>query len=141
MPLGLDDIDQDRSAPERSAPERSTEPAPGRDHAAPLIVIAGPDGRNLYADAAVRAYTGLSGEALKGHGWLDVLHPDDQPRAAEAWARAVASGSRYEADYRYRRHDGIYRWFHAKAICDRDASGRILRWFIVSEEVLAPGRR
>lgn len=108
----------------------------------PLIVIADPDGRNIYADAAVRAYTGCSGEQLKGHGWLDVLHPDDHLRAAEAWAHAVAVGGRYEAEYRYRRHDGAYRWFRAKAICDRDPSGRIRCWFIVSEEIggEAPGR-
>ncbi|WP_199229538.1 PAS domain-containing protein [Azospirillum sp. TSO22-1] len=108
--------------------------------AAPLIVIADVEGRNVYADGAVRAYTGLSGETLKGHGWLDVLHPDDQARAAAAWAQAVACGGRYEADYRYRRHDGAYCWFHAKAICDRDASGRIRRWFIVSEEIPERGR-
>lgn len=110
------------------------------DAGAPLIVIADPSGRNIYADAAVRAYTGLSGEALKGHGWLDVLHPDDRTRAAEIWARAVAAGGRYEADYRYRRHDGAYRWFHAKAICDRDSTGRIRHWFIVSEEVEGEAR-
>ncbi|HYH39226.1 MAG TPA: PAS domain-containing protein [Azospirillum sp.] len=121
-----------------------TDAANPRDHEPgeakpPLIVIADAEGRNVYADAAVRAYTGLSGEALKGHGWLDVLHPDDQTRAAATWGRAVASGGRYEADYRYRRHDGAYRWFHAKAICDRDASGRICRWFIVSEEIRERG--
>lgn len=111
------------------------QPAVRYDAYAPLIVIADPDGRNIYADSAVRAYTGLSGEALKGHGWLDVLHPDDRIRAAETWAHALAVGGRYEAEYRYRRHDGAYHWFHAKAICDRDSSGRICRWFIVSEAI------
>ena len=111
-------------------------PMDGRhDTCTPLIVIADPDGRNIFVDAAVRAYTGMSGEALKGHGWLEVLHPDDLVRATENWAYATAVGCRYEADYRYRRHDGAYRWFHAKAICDRDSAGRILRWFIVSEEM------
>lgn len=132
MPLGIDDITGGRCGlglgPGAAAP------------AASLIVIADTEGRNVYADAAVRAYTGLSGEALKEHGWLDVLHPDDQARAAATWARAVVSGGRYEADYRYRRYDGAYRWFHAKAISDRDASGRIRRWFIVSEEIPERGR-
>ena len=110
-----------------------------RDMIPPLIVIANADGLNVYADAAVRAYTGLDGEALKGRRWLEVLHPDDRERAAETWTHAVVTGGRYEADYRYRRHDGTYRWFHAKAICDRDSCGRLLRWFIVSEEIRDSG--
>lgn len=108
--------------------------APGKS----LVVMADPEGRTTYVDSAARAYTGCSGEALKGHGWLDVLHPDDQQRAAKAWTHAVATGGRCEAEYRYRRHDGAYRWFRAKAICDRDTAGRIRGWFIVSEEVGVP---
>lgn len=111
----------------------------GKAPAAPLIVITDAEGRNVYADSAVRAYTGLAGATLKGGSWLDMLHPDDRARAAEVWARAEAAGGRYEAAYRYRRHDGVYRWFRAKAIGDRDASGRICRWFIVSEEIPDPG--
>ena len=37
---------------------------------------------------------------------LEIVHPDDRERVAAAWARAVASGSRYDAEMRYVRPDG-----------------------------------
>ena len=34
--------------------------------------------------------------------WMQVVHPDDRPRMAATWTRAVASGSMYETEYRLR---------------------------------------
>ncbi|NJN69942.1 MAG: PAS domain S-box protein, partial [Nitrospira sp.] len=56
-------------------------------------------------------------------------HPDDVPRLAEAWKRAVETGGEYEAETRFRRAvDGTYRWFRVRGAPVRDAEDRIRSW-------------
>jgi len=74
------------------------------------------------------AFTGRSGEQLKGWGWLDTLHPDDQPHAERAWSAAVASRSSYQVEYRVRRHDGQYRDMLTRAVPILGEDGAIREW-------------
>ncbi|MBX3026226.1 PAS domain S-box protein [bacterium] len=56
------------------------------------------------------------------------IHPDDFASLEEGWRAHVASGAtHYEAEYRYRRPDGTYRWLLARARTVRDATGAPLR--------------
>src|SRR4029077_14341593 len=41
----------------------------------------------------------------------------------------------YEADYRIRRSDGVYRWFHTRARALRGADGAITRWYILLTDI------
>jgi two-component system, NarL family, sensor histidine kinase UhpB len=45
------------------------------------------------------------------------------------WERCVESGANYEAEYRMRSQDGLYRWFRARAVPIRDGKGEIIRWY------------
>jgi signal transduction histidine kinase len=65
---------------------------------------------------------------LHGPRWLETLHPDDARRGALVWAEAVRSGEPYEAEYRFRRHDGAWRWHAVRGLPVRDESGTIGRW-------------
>jgi PAS domain S-box-containing protein len=80
-------------------------------------------------------YTGLKQEQALGIGWLDALHPDDRERALSQWGQAVAQGDGYEMELRYRRHDGEYRWFIAKALPVKEGSGLITDWFGTSLDI------
>ena len=80
-------------------------------------------------------YTGVKPEQTLGVGWLDALHPDDRERAWSKWVQAIAQGDGYEVELRYRRHDGDYRWFIAKALPVRDASNLITDWFGTSLDI------
>jgi PAS domain S-box-containing protein len=80
-------------------------------------------------------YTGLRHEQALGVGWLDALHPDDRERALSKWGQAVAQGDAYEVELRYRRADGEYRWFIAKALPVKDGSGLITDWFGTSLDI------
>jgi PAS domain S-box-containing protein len=94
-----------------------------------LLFVTDPAGANVHTNVVFQTYTGLPAEALLGDGWLSTLHPDDRARAAEVWQRAVATASSYEAEYRFRRADGAYRWFLVRGLPHRDREGRIDRWF------------
>ena len=54
---------------------------------------------------------------------------EDRERVLAAWDEAVRTGSDYETEYRFRRHDGEYRWMLARALPLRRADGSVERWF------------
>ncbi len=87
------------------------------------------DGATDYLSQRLLAYLGVDQEQMLGDRWLEQIHPHDRDRAAEAWRRAVATGSEYHTEYRLRRHDGVYRWMDARALPLRDAQGNITKWF------------
>nr|WP_255651225.1 PAS domain-containing sensor histidine kinase [Cesiribacter sp. SM1] len=88
-----------------------------------------PDGEHDYFNQRWYEFTGLSFEQSKGQGWTEVLHPDDLQLMRERWYHSVATGEPYQVEYRFRRYDGVYRWFIGRATPLRDSSGKIIKWF------------
>ena len=60
--------------------------------------------------------------------WPDAVHPDDRADAIAQWKYALESGNPLNTEVRLTRADGVYRWFHARALPLRDTEGRIIRW-------------
>src|SRR5208283_4952256 len=65
----------------------------------------------------------------RGLNWLEYVHPDDVERVTAGWAQSIQSGSSYEAEYRLRSKDGVYRWFRSRAVPIRNPQGKIARWY------------
>ncbi|HEX2649870.1 MAG TPA: PAS domain S-box protein [Burkholderiales bacterium] len=86
------------------------------------------DGFEDYSNRRLCEYTGMSARELAGSGWEAMVHPEDLERCRCAWSEARARGTRYEVEYRLRRHDGAYLWHHGTAEPLR-VDGRIVRWF------------
>src|SRR5260221_472288 len=61
--------------------------------------------------------------------WTTFLHPDDRARVTAYWRGTIESGQAYEVEHRLSRADGAYRWFQARGLPQRDARGRIVRWY------------
>src|SRR5208282_5992632 len=77
-----------------------------------------------------------SAGSLLNDGWIETLHPGDRRRSAETWQRAVNSGEPYEIEYRFHRHDGVYRWFMCRGLPQRDPHlGQIVRWVGVAIDI------
>src|SRR5580693_8844462 len=77
----------------------------------------------------VLEYTGKTAEEMKSWTASETLHPDDLPRVIDAWRSAIETGEPIDLEHRSRGADGVYRWFHARGRPQRDADGRIVRWY------------
>lgn len=93
-----------------------------------LFAIA-PDGRVDFANDRSREFFGIEASALLGNGWRQLVHPADVAAVASAVDERGVSDAPYAGDWRLRRADGAYRWTHVRIAAERDASGRIVRWF------------
>ncbi len=80
-------------------------------------------------------YFGKTLEELKNWAANDACHPDDVPRMSDAWRRAIETGQPLELEHRSRRADGVYRWFQVRWLPQRDAEGRIVRWYSLVTDI------
>jgi PAS domain S-box-containing protein len=94
-----------------------------------------PDGSLDFINQRWREYFGLSLAEAQGWGWTAVLHPEDRVGFVETWRTALATGEPWEAEARWRRADGEYRWFHVGSVALRDESGNIVRWYAASTDI------
>ena len=99
------------------------------------VWTARPDGALDYVNPIVLTYFDQTSEAILGAGWQSVIHPDDLPACVERWVASLTTGVIYEIEFRLRRHDGSYRWHLARAAPERDAFGRIVRWFGTNTDI------
>jgi PAS domain S-box-containing protein len=90
-----------------------------------------PDGTGLKLSERYHELTGMTGD----EDARESLHPDDRAHVVDRWTAALASGEPYDVESRLRMKDGSYRCFRVRAMPRRDAKGRILRWYGITEDV------
>jgi PAS domain S-box-containing protein len=100
-----------------------------------MTVTVLPDGTNVFIGKRFAEYSGLSPEDAQGSGWKACVHPDDLDPHVRKWRASLASGEPIEIETRFRRADGEYRWFLARAVPLRDEKGNILKWYEVLTDI------
>jgi len=99
-----------------------------------LLWVAGADDRNEWVNDRWDDFAGFEVTA-EPHRWVELIHPDDAPGALKAWLRSRDAGEPFEAEYRLRRADGVYRWHLVRALPFRELDGRVARWFGTSTDI------
>jgi PAS domain S-box-containing protein len=61
------------------------------------------------------------------HEFMERLHKDDHQPSWDAIEDHLKKGTPYDVEYRVKCKDGHYRWFQARGIADRDATGKPTR--------------
>lgn len=87
------------------------------------------DGMCDYLSRQWMEYTGIPEAEQLGYGWLDQVHPDDRERIKEQWRSTLKSAAPFDVELRLRGRKGTYRWFKARSVPIRDASGAISKWY------------
>ncbi|MGD0474726.1 MAG: PAS domain-containing protein [Candidatus Velthaea sp.] len=94
-----------------------------------LLCTMSPSGEVELFNRQVLEYFGKTPEELKGWATSEAVHPDDQSRVIAAFANSATAGTPYEVKCRFRRADGVYRWFQVRGLPVRDADARITVWY------------
>lgn len=94
-----------------------------------MVWSAGADGRNDYFNRQWHEFTGIKRDTGKILNVRDLLHPKDVARVTAAWTHSLVSGEPFEIGCRLRHRSGEYWWTLTRARPERNASGRVVRWF------------
>jgi PAS domain S-box-containing protein len=105
------------------------------DSMAHIVWSADPEGGATYLNARWEEYTGLAAAASLGLAWREALHPDDRRDTIARWTSSLETGAPFEAEFRFRRGDGRYRWHLGRAYPRRDESGEIVEWVGTATDV------
>ena len=92
--------------------------------------------RLTYSDEALNIH-GLSREAFDGtlSAAIDLAHPDDRGRVTAAIHATLYEGKPFAIEYRIVRPDGGVRFVHAEDEVVRDASGKPVRAFGITQDI------
>ncbi|OEO30705.1 hypothetical protein VW23_019750 [Devosia insulae DS-56] len=100
-----------------------------------LTATLSPRGMVEAVNRQIVEYTGCELEALRGWGSNGIVHPEDMPHVAEIFGKSIAAGASYEIEQRLRRFDGEYRWFSNRGTPAFDASGQVVRWYVLLVDI------
>lgn len=84
------------------------------------------DARGLaeFVNRACIEFTGQPRESLLGHGWLQLVHPQERDAYVARQADARNARSPLEVDFRLMRADGVYRWMRSISRPHADDAGQ-----------------
>jgi len=83
---------------------------------ASIVWTTSPKGELIPPQPSWTAFTGQARAEYEGHGWIEVIHPDDRDATLAAWTEAVAHKTLYSIDHRLRRADGEWRIMAARGV-------------------------
>jgi PAS domain S-box-containing protein len=100
-----------------------------------LVAVLTPRGEIELVSHQVLEYFGRSLDELRRWKTGNSVHPEDLPQVIELFTGSIASGSPYEIVQRFRRSDGVYRWFQNRGFPLRDPNGQIVRWCVLFADI------
>lgn len=92
-------------------------------------------GEAIFTSRTWQEMTGQSDEEMRGHGWLDAVHPDDRKSVIEAWMRAVAERSIYHHEFRVRTRDGNYHHYESRGVPIFASGGGVREWIGANTDI------
>jgi PAS domain S-box-containing protein len=100
-----------------------------------MVALLSPTGEVDMINRQVSDYFGQTLEQLKLWGTNDTIHPEDLPHVIEVFSRSITTGTPYEILQRFKRADGVYRWFQNRSFPVRDTRGNIDRWCVLLTDI------
>lgn len=96
------------------------------DSAPVLIWMNGSMGAE-FVNRAYLEFLGVSGQIdVKKYDWAQYVHPDDRDGYVSTYVKTVEQRGMFDARFRFRRHDGEYRWMRSIAGPRLSLNGELL---------------
>jgi len=100
-----------------------------------IIYTTSPDGETDYVNSRWHEYTGLTFQESASRRFDSPIHPDDRRTVQSRRGEAMRNRLAYETEFRLRRADGLYRWFHCRAVPLHNDGGHLVKWLGISSDV------
>jgi hypothetical protein len=100
-----------------------------------LVALLAPTGDVEVVNRQLLEYFGQTLEELRHWATNDTIHPEDLPHVIEVFTRSIAAGTPYQIAQRFKRSDGVYRWFENRGFPLRDANGHVARWCVLLTDI------
>jgi len=105
------------------------------DTVPPVVWTSKPDGNLDYINKRWYDQSGRTKEETMGSRWTESLHPEDLPKAREAWGISLRTGNPYETEFRCMDKYGEYRWYLVRALPLKNSDGQIVKWYGTNTDV------
>jgi PAS domain S-box-containing protein len=102
---------------------------------APVLIWVNGDTGCEFVNREYLQFTGASTDELRGDGWRRFLHPDDADPYIAEYLRNFAARRHFEAQFRFRRADGEYRWLRSTGVPRLRADGSLLGYVGCSVDI------
>ncbi len=100
-----------------------------------LVYTQSPSGEIEYANRRVTEFLGKTLMELRCGGWIDALHPDEKDSILRSTIENFSLGQPYTMEYRCRRFDKAYRWFHISVQPLKNDRGEVIRWYSLLTDI------
>ena len=100
-----------------------------------LVSKANSNGMIELANRQLLRYFGKTTEEMNSWSTSGVVHPDDLPRVTAEITHSFKTGTPFDSELRYRRADGVYRWFQARSLPFRGADGEVAGWYFLLTDI------
>ncbi|MDQ6645576.1 MAG: ATP-binding protein, partial [Chloroflexota bacterium] len=100
-----------------------------------IVWTATPEGLIQYYNQRWYDYTGFRPGSIQPEAWSAILHPDDLRDVLAKWEVAHSTGKPFEAEYRLKRADGMYRWHLGRSISIKEKDDTVSRWLGMATDI------
>ena len=100
-----------------------------------IVSKANTNGMIELANRQLLTYFGKTTEEMNSWSTGDVVHPDDLPRVTAEITHSFKTGTPFDSELRYRRADGVHRWFQARSLPFRGADGEVAGWYFLLTDI------
>ncbi|MCY1014632.1 PAS domain S-box protein [Pyxidicoccus sp. MSG2] len=87
-----------------------------------------PEGSAVEPSVSWEAFTGRAFAEYRGHGYMNLIHPEDREGVWKDWALALFRPTPYSSEYRLLRHDGSWRRMLSRGVPVLGPDGRVREW-------------
>jgi len=100
-----------------------------------LVSKANANGMIELANRQLLRYFGKTAEEMNSWSTSDVVHPDDLSRVTAEITHSFKTGRPFDSELRYRRADGVHRWFQARSLPFHGADGEVAGWYFLLTDI------
>ncbi|HEX5802140.1 MAG TPA: diguanylate cyclase [Azospira sp.] len=102
-----------------------------------LVFMLDAHGACDFVSPSWSVFTGREAAREMGDGWLEHVHPDDRPLLVHGLDEARQTRRALRQLFRYRREDGLYRWFVNQGMPRSDRHGELVGYVGLCFDVTA----